>query len=385
MEEKGKESNNILIISDTPTHPTTAGNRNLILSCSRILEKNGYCIKFLYITNPFDSKEVLAEMKDFWKENLFIFKTSLLQLLIQRLLFVIARKVTKNFLSINSFCPWGISSRVKELHKQFNFTSIIVNYIWLSHVFDNVDVPNKIVLTHDVFSHKYLKGNSKWFSFSPSVESKALQKCNKILAVQENEAIFFRFLSPFAEVFTIYCPFQFKKQLIVENNYDLLFFSGENSHNLHGIESFVSNVFTEIKKAFPNIKLVIGGGICKSLMSYKDNQSIKLLGRFENPDDFYVLGNIVINPVFEGTGLKIKTFEAISYGKLVLAHPHSFEGVFDPTNIPMIRCESTKDYLNAINEVINGSISFKIIQKRCEKYISNMNDVITSRYMQALK
>lgn len=371
------------MVSDCPTHPTTAGNRNGILSCCRLLEKNGFNVKFLYITNPLD-KDV-PEMKGYWKENLIIYKTSILQFFIQRLLFIIAREITKNFLGIDMFCPWGISSNVKQIIKQYDINSVIVNYIWLTHIFDKIEVPNKIVFTHDVFSHKYLKGNSRWFSFSPNVESKALQKCNKILAVQENEAVYFRFLSPLSDIHTIYCPFNFKRQLIIENNFDLLFFSGNNSHNLHGIESFISDVFVEIKKIFPNINLVIGGGICKSLISYKDDHSMRLLGMFENPDDFYALGNIVINPVFEGTGLKIKTFEAISYGKVVLAHPHSFEGVFDPTNIPMIRCESAKDYIDSISKIIKGFISIRNIQERCENYISNMNNFIIQEYIQTLK
>ena len=111
-------TNNILIVSDCPTHPTTAGNRNGILSCCRLLEKEGLCVKFLYITNPLDND--IQEMKEYWKDHLYIYKTSIIQFLIQRLLFILARKITKNFLYINMFCPWGVSTKENHLIKQYD-------------------------------------------------------------------------------------------------------------------------------------------------------------------------------------------------------------------------------------------------------------------------
>jgi glycosyltransferase involved in cell wall biosynthesis len=57
-------------------------------------------------------------------------------------------------------------------------------------------------------------------------------------------------------------------------------------------------------------------------------------GGFETEDEVYRLGNVIINPMQTGTGLKIKTLEALAYGKTVLStHAgacglNEFEGEF---------------------------------------------------------
>ena len=375
---------NILIISDTPTHPTIAGNRQAILSYCDLLDKSGFNVFFLYIKSPLRDREVVEEMKDYWKDNLFVFRVSLFQFFLQCAILVIARVLTKNYCSLDIFCPWFVSRKVRKLVKQYDIESVIVNYIWLTKIFKQINIKNRIIYTHDVFSYKYLKGNSRWFSYSPNVESIALQRCNKILAIQENEAIYFQYLSPLSKVYTVFSPFKFHSQTVLHNNFNLLFFSGDNTYNQNGIKKFVNDIFPFIKSKYPYIKVKIGGGICSHLKEYND-ESICLMGKYDDPADFYALGNIVINPVYEGTGLKIKTFEAISYGKVVLAHPHSFEGVYDPVNIPMYKCATVEDYLRCLDEIIcSGHFLFEDVQRKCSAYIERMTNSILAQYKQAL-
>lgn len=66
--------------------------------------------------------------------------------------------------------------------------------------------------------------------------------------------------------------------------------------------------------------------------------------------------------MFSGTGLKVKTFEAISYGKYVLAHTHSLEGVYDPSNIPVKECVDAKDYISCLRELFDGGITMDVIK-----------------------
>lgn len=373
-------SKNVLIVSDTPTHPTIAGNRQGILACSKLLEDDGWNVILLYIITPLVDKNTIAEMKIHWKDRLYIYRVSIIQFIIQRLIIIISRVVTKNYLSIDIFCPWLIRRKIRKLLKQYEIDSVIVNYIWMTHLFEKVNIKNKIVFTHDVFTHKYLKGNSKWFSFSPNMESKALQRCNKILAVQEMESNYFQFLSPTSKVYTVYCPLCFHRQKIVENCCDILFFSGENKHNLKGIRSFIKDVLPIIRNKYPKVILRIGGSICSCITDLSDNDSICLVGKVNNPSDFYAQGNVVINPVFEGTGLKIKTIEALSYGKVVLAHPHSFEGVYDSQNIPMYKCTTAEDYVNCLREIYSGHFMYEKNQKRCSDYIERMRSSILAQY-----
>ena len=375
-------NNNILVISDCPTHPTNAGNRSCQLAYCNLLRNLGYNIYFLYFSLD-KNKEIEICMKEYWGDNLFVYSTPSIQRLLQRVISKFCTYYRLDFFMLDFFCPWFSSRFVQHIVDDFKINSIIINYIWLSKLFLKVDVKNKVIFTHDVFSYKRLKGNANWFSYSPGKESNALMRCNKILAIQENEAIYYQYLAPLSKVYTVYSPYHFHSQKTV-GTLNLLFFSGGNEHNLNGIRTFLKNVFPQIKREYPDIKLFVGGGICKVLCHDDLDKSVIIRGFFDNPADFYQLGDIVINPIFEGTGLKIKTFEAISYGKIVLAHPHSFEGVFKKECVPMFKCNEIKDYLRYIKDINSELISREVVRQKCEDYITMLNEEIKKQYQIAL-
>lgn len=76
---------------------------------------------------------------------------------------------------------------------------------------------------------------------------------------------------------------------------------------------------------------MVGGSICKMLSGLSDIDGVKVLGYIDSPANFYAQGDVAINPVYQGTGLKIKTFESISFDKVVMVHPHSMAGIFKKT------------------------------------------------------
>lgn len=372
----------ILVISDCPTHPTDAGNRSCQLAYCDLLKELGYDVHFLYIAIK-TNDAAIAAMKDYWGRKLFVYTTPCIQGIIQKIVSKICRENRWNYFSIDIFCPWFISRNVRKIVDDYKIDSVIINYIWLSKIFNEVNVRNKVIFTHDVFSHKRLKGNSQWFSFSPSQESKALMRCDKILAIQENEAIYYQYIAPSSTVYTVFSPYHFHRQEIV-GSLDLLFFSGGNEHNLNGIRSFLKNVFPKVKNEYPDVKLIIGGSICNILQYDNLDEAVILKGCYNTPTDFYKQGDIVINPVYEGTGLKIKTFEALSYGKIVLAHPHSFEGVFNKESVPMFKCREAEDYLVYMKNVKSELISRENVRQKCEDYIIMLNEEIKKQYKAAL-
>ena len=375
-------NNNILVISDCPTHPTDAGNRSCQLAYCNLLKNMGYNTYFLYFSLD-RNEDSQIDMKKYWGEDLFVYYTPGIQRFLQKVISKFCTYFRLDFFMLDIFCPWFSSRFVQKIVDDLKIDSIIINYIWLSKLFIKVKVKNKVIFTHDVFSYKRLKGNSSWFSFSPGKESMGLLRCDKILAIQENEAIYYQYLAPLSKVYIVYSPYHFHSQKIV-GTLNLLFFSGGNDYNLKGIRTFLYNVFPQIKRVLPDVRLFVGGGICKALSKDDLDESVILKGFFENPADFYQLADIVINPISEGTGLKIKTFEAISYGKIVLAHPHSFEGVFKKESVPMFKCHNVEDYLRYMRDIKKGLLSCEVVRQECERYILMLNKEIGKQYQAAL-
>ena len=82
----------------------------------------------------------------------------------------------------------------------------------------------------------------------------------------------------------------------------------------------------------------------------------------------------------KGTGLKIKTFEALSYGKVVIVHPHSSQGIYKRDTAPLLLASQPADWVNIISDILKNRILVQEIKQKDEKYIQEMNNYINSQY-----
>ena len=68
----------------------------------------------------------------------------------------------------------------------------------------------------------------------------------------------------------------------------------------------------------PHAELAIAGSICEALSGHKD---VVLMGMLDDLSTAYESAAIVVNPMQFGTGLKIKSLEAMSYSKPLVTTP----------------------------------------------------------------
>lgn len=369
---------NILIVSDQATHPVIGGNRMCIMQYAEILRKLNFCVYFLYIENVgTNALQDLESTKLYWGENFYLYKTSRLQYYIQRIL---ARfKRNKNDLYVDIYSPWGAVGYINKLHANVGFHGLIVNYVWLSKLL-KCDIPVKALYTHDVFSNRNerVKG-AEWLSFSVAQEEKALRRCENIFSIQDEESLFFSYLSPKSNIVTVYSSFPYISQPVTKEK-NILFFSGAGSLNLNAIKWFIEEVFPLILRKDNSIKLFIGGKVCQVLEKFPLHKNIELKGVFDNPSDFYALGDVVINPVSEGSGLKIKTIEAVSHGKAVVVDRHSLKGVYAPDIFPVFLASSAEQYVNCIIPLLGNEMKLNNVKSSCLSYVQSLNKYIENQY-----
>ena len=149
--------------------------------------------------------------------------------------------------------------------------------------------------------------------------------------------------------------------------------------NVTGILWFLDNIWPMILSQDPAIRLIIGGTVCEKIPTNKYT-NVTLSGRVDSLDVFYQQGDVVINPVFQGTGLKIKTFEALSYGKVTIVHPHSSQGIYHRDEAPIIIANRPTDWVNIITDIFKNGHKTSELKQKDEKYIQEMNSYICSQY-----
>lgn len=115
-----------------------------------------------------------------------------------------------------------------------------------------------------------------------------------------------------------------------------ILFIGHAQHlpNRDGLMSFVAGAWPSIRAQFPNARLrVVGREFTQSILGAGEKDGVDILGFVEDLQEEYARASIVIAPVMEGGGTKIKVLEAMQFQKPVVAHRHSthgFHGGEDP-------------------------------------------------------
>lgn len=381
----------ILIVSKAPTHPTTAGNRYGIKCQAELLMQLGCEVFFLFIYEQPLLKENKAlkhskdSMKEYWGDNLFIYEISIFQKLLINLK-VYTHKLVMNFYTkCDDYYPLGFSHYVRKLQKKYNFDTCIINYFYLTKLFNHVNFSQKALFTHDNYAYKDIAiGTRADIAIDANQSAKAMQRSPHIFAVQDEEAVFFKLLSPNSRVYTIYSYYSYQPTQYVGNK-KILFFSGPNIYNKNGLKWFLDCIFPLIIEEFPDAELLIGGGICNELPHLKQRNHIRLIGPCPSPIDFYKLGDVAINPVYQGTGIKIKTFEAVSCGKVTMVHPHSIRGIFKSNDSPFFYSDNAREWVNYLKEIWSSAEKINYIKNKDEEYIKLMRSHIEEQYKLFLK
>jgi glycosyltransferase involved in cell wall biosynthesis len=92
----------------------------------------------------------------------------------------------------------------------------------------------------------------------------------------------------------------------------LLFVGGPMGINTHGIEWFLENVLPEVRREVPEAELWLVGGICDRIR--RPPPGVRRFGFVDDVETVYRRATLAINPQRFGTGLSIKSIDALRRG-----------------------------------------------------------------------
>jgi hypothetical protein len=119
-----------------------------------------------------------------------------------------------------------------------------------------------------------------------------------------------------------YFPSDTQKQRLFENPPLCLFFGTNFSANTDGLLWFIKEVLPHV-----NIRLqIVGKGMEKIKPQLPNSSKIELYGTVPDVKEFIENADMVIFPIFKGSGMKVKTCEAMMYGKTIIGSTEAFEG-----------------------------------------------------------
>ena len=206
--------------------------------------------------------------------------------------------------------------------------------------------------------------NDKWAS-----------KADKVICLNERDAV--RLYECYGRKADLLIPITFEdlfEESCTTINYkrEILFFGSLFPPNQFSIEWFIKNVMPKLK----DIKLNIAGrDFEKKKEEYEQFPNVTVIGSVLNPADLYYRHSAVVLPIKYGAGMKVKTAEAMMYGRRIFAADEALEG-YDIENIAGItRCNMAEEFADAINHYFDKEVqrSFEpeIRYRFLEKYETN--------------
>lgn len=373
----------VLVVSPAPTHPTRAGNRSCILSYVELLQRLGHEVEFLYIHLPWAHQdEGIEELKAFWKDRLHVFRESVLDRVVQiihhRLVFRLLGRYT-----LDALQPFGLPATVGRLARERKVDAVIVNYWHLSGAFEALPKGvRKILYTHDLFRDRIDRTGSSFLSTDGATEGRAMDRSEVVLAIQEQEAADFRSRTR-STVRTSFSHFPLDQRPFTGRKH-LLYLAGPNPNNIQGIREFVHDVLPVLLERDAGIHLVIGGRICSELADLGGTRGVELQGDVDRMGDFYAQGDVAINPTRTGSGLKIKTFEAMAHGRAMICHPHCLEGIFHPDCHPILAASTPGEYADLICGLFADPPRLQELCARSLDYVRDLNTEVERSFSDAL-
>jgi len=122
--------------------------------------------------------------------------------------------------------------------------------------------------------------------------------------------------------------------------------------NVEGISWFIENVLEGIDGHLT----VVGKGMEILKEKYEESEKLTIAGTVDSVDEYYYETDVVVSPIFSGSGMKTKTTEALMFGKNIFGTEEAFEGF----NLDF---EKVGGCLNSADEFIKKINSQKIENK----------------------
>ncbi len=97
--------------------------------------------------------------------------------------------------------------------------------------------------------------------------------------------------------------------------------------NQEGVRWFIENVWFDLHKRYPSLEFHIAGREMPVWMKNLSLKNVVVEGEVRDASSFFAANDIMIVPLFSGSGIRIKIIEAMAYGKTVVSTSLGAEGI----------------------------------------------------------
>lgn len=324
----------IVLAADVPLAPLVHGNRVRVAQIVAALRKAGFRVVFLYWER--DPREGDVEAMRHLVDDLVVVRRKRARIgkRALRLRRGLAHAMSKTKLIGESgwwrlvanrnaveLCPTELRVRAAELIESRRAVALLCVYANLAPLAEIARARGvfSIVDTQDVMHERAETIRARGVKptglmVSRATESAWLARFDLVVAIQEREAETLRGMIDPARVLTIEHGMRLAdRALELPIGRDIVLLGSNNRPNQHGLEWFTQYVWPLVLRDVPDAKTLVFGPLSRT--SACTGPRVEACGEVDDVAEAYARARLVVNPVRVGSGLKIKTVEALAFGK----------------------------------------------------------------------
>lgn len=229
---------------------------------------------------------------------------------------------------------------------------------------------HKIYFMEDLLSvAHFVSGRNKYIGRLLDSEVKRVSYFDKVVCISSDEKTLFEKLLPSKE-------FYFLPHLINVKDISrkfknkiprILFIGYDNEYNIEGMHWFFKNVYSQL---LPDMEIILVGKVVK-YVKY-DYPNLRKVEYVENLDELYMGVDIVICPLQNGTGMKIKVVEAMSYSIPVVCTSRGVDGLPDKYKNGCLVENIPEKFAEAINLLSTNASFYENCQDNISRYFQEV-------------
>ena len=228
-----------------------------------------------------------------------------------------------------TFCHDALITTALRLHQVLGSYVLLTEYIWMSRILPLISSNVvKVIDTIDVFStkrDKVIQFGIDDVHVEPEEEAARLRRADLILAIQDEERQALQRLMPGKRVVTAGVDVDVVEDGGTPSGRKVLYVASDNPMNRKGLLDFLRFAWPQIRRDVPDAELLVAGRVSGTLEA--DVPGVIRLGLVDDLKPLYRQSRVVINPAVAGTGLKIKTLEALGHLRPLVTWPSGSEGL----------------------------------------------------------
>jgi glycosyltransferase involved in cell wall biosynthesis len=312
----------ILVISPTPTHPQDAGNRARIHALLAALKAAGHQVHLLLLMRENPSPAALAAMRAAWDEVVEVPHDR--------------RAERRSLGPLNAVDDWitpeAEAAFAAQAARRPGFDIVLAQYVFLSRALEFFpDGTVKAIDAHDLFAGRAerlaaLGLANTFFATTEAEEARGLDRADLVLAIQAEEGAALRGRTR-ARVITLgHLPADSRPPpppRTADGWVTIGYLGSVNPLNTRSVARFLEAVDPPALARLGG-EVVVAGGAGREL---RPGGGLRVMGPVEDADALYAAVDLVVNPQEGGTGLKIKTVEALARGRPVIGTAEAFAGL----------------------------------------------------------